>query len=97
MKRKEAATSNEFDVHQEVRSAGTRPERKVGAPILQRPSGTDPSVLRNWARLMVIEGDAVPRKQRAGYLWSNERFGDFVLELEFNTTGNSGVFFRSWM
>ncbi len=43
----------------------------------------------------VIEDGAVTRKQRAGYLWSKERFGNFVLELEFKTTGNSGVFFRT--
>ena len=43
----------------------------------------------------VIEDGAVTRKERAGYLWSKERFGDFVLELEFKTTGNSGVFFRT--
>lgn len=43
----------------------------------------------------VIEGDAVTRKERAGYMWTKKRFGDFVLELEFKTTGNSGVFFRT--
>jgi len=43
----------------------------------------------------VIEDDAVTRKKRAGYLWSKQRYGDFVLELEFKTTGNSGVFFRT--
>jgi hypothetical protein len=30
-----------------------------------------------------------------GDIWTKERFGDFVLELEFKTTGNSGVFFRT--
>jgi hypothetical protein len=43
----------------------------------------------------VIEDGAVTRKERAGYMWTKERFGDFVLELEFKTTGNSGVFFRT--
>ena len=43
----------------------------------------------------VIEDDAVIRKQNAGYLWTKEQFGDFVLELEFKTEGNSGVFFRT--
>jgi len=43
----------------------------------------------------VIEGDAVTRKQNAGYLWTKQQFGDFVLEIEFNTTGNSGIFFRT--
>ena len=43
----------------------------------------------------VIEDGVVIRKERAGYMWTKERFGDFVLELEFKTTGNSGVFFRT--
>jgi len=43
----------------------------------------------------VIEDKAMVRKPRAGYIWSKERFGDFVLDLEFKTEGNSGVFFRT--
>lgn len=43
----------------------------------------------------VIEDGTLVRKQRAGYVWTKERFGDFVLELEFKTDGNSGVFFRT--
>ena len=31
----------------------------------------------------------------AGDLWTKERFGDFVLDLEFKTEGNSGVFIRT--
>ncbi len=34
-------------------------------------------------------------KQGSGDVWTKARFGDFVLELEFKTTGNSGVFFRT--
>ncbi len=44
----------------------------------------------------VIEDDVVTlRNPRTGYLWTKEQFGDFVLELEFKTEGNSGVFFRT--
>ncbi len=44
----------------------------------------------------VIEDDVlVLRNPGAGYLWTKEQFGDFVLELEFKTEGNSGVFFRT--
>jgi len=43
----------------------------------------------------VVEDGALVRKDRAGYLWTKERFGDFVLELEFKTEGNSGVFIRT--
>jgi hypothetical protein len=30
-----------------------------------------------------------------GHIWTKARFGNFVLELEFKTTGNSGVFIRT--
>ena len=43
----------------------------------------------------VLEDGAMVRKQRAGDIWTKERFGDFVLDLEFNTQGNSGVFIRT--
>jgi hypothetical protein len=32
---------------------------------------------------------------KGGDIWTKERFGDFILEVEFKTTGNSGVFFRT--
>lgn len=37
----------------------------------------------------------VKKGAKAGYIWTKDRFSDFVLELEFNTTGNSGVFIRT--
>ncbi len=44
----------------------------------------------------VIEDHVVTlRNPRTGYLWTREQFGDFVLELEYKTQGNSGVFFRT--
>ncbi len=43
----------------------------------------------------VLEDGAVVRKRQAGDLWTKDRFGDFVLDLEFKTTGNSGVFIRT--
>lgn len=38
---------------------------------------------------------AMSGKQGSGDVWTKARFGDFILELEFKTTGNSGVFFRT--
>jgi hypothetical protein len=35
------------------------------------------------------------KKNPGGDIWTRERFGDFVLDLEFKTTGNSGVFIRT--
>jgi hypothetical protein len=43
----------------------------------------------------VIEDGALVRQPGAGYIWTKQRFGDFVLDLEFKTEGNSGVFFRT--
>lgn len=39
--------------------------------------------------------DGVLKGNKGGDIWTKERYGDFVLELEFKTTGNSGVFFRT--
>ena len=43
----------------------------------------------------VIEDGVLTRKKGAGMIWTKERFGDFVLDLEFKTEGNSGIFFRT--
>ena len=43
----------------------------------------------------VLEEGALVRKGGAGDIWTKERFGDFVLQLEFLTEGNSGIFIRT--
>lgn len=43
---------------------------------------------------VVVDG-ALVCKDRGGDIWTKDRYGDFVLELEFKTTGNSGVFVRT--
>jgi hypothetical protein len=35
------------------------------------------------------------RQKNSGMVWTKERFGDFVLDLEFKTEGNSGIFIRT--
>jgi hypothetical protein len=42
-----------------------------------------------------VENGVLTRKSRAGDIWTKERFGDFILDLEFKTKGNSGVFIRT--
>jgi hypothetical protein len=42
-----------------------------------------------------VEGGVMTGKGGSGDIWSKGRYGDFVLEVEFKTTGNSGVFFRT--
>ncbi len=41
-----------------------------------------------------VEEGALVRNGRGGDLWTAEPYGDFVLELEFLTEGNSGILFR---
>jgi hypothetical protein len=43
----------------------------------------------------IVDGGALVRKESAGDLWTRDRFGDFILDLEFQTTGNSGIFIRT--
>jgi hypothetical protein len=42
-----------------------------------------------------IREGAMTRGSRAGYIWTKDRFGNFVLDLEFKTSGNSGIFIRT--
>jgi len=45
----------------------------------------------NW----VIQDGAAICEGKGTYLWTKEQFGDFILDLEFKTWGNSGIFFRT--
>jgi hypothetical protein len=55
----------------------------------QNAAGKQPE--RGWK----AEDGALVRGEKGGDLWTKDRFGDFVLELEFKAEGNSGVFFRT--
>lgn len=48
-------------------------------------------VAKGW----VVKDGAMVREGGGGDVWTKDRFGDFVLELEYKTAGNSGVFFRT--
>jgi hypothetical protein len=43
----------------------------------------------------VVKDGAMVRESAGGDVWTKHRFGDFVLELEYKTSGNSGVFIRT--
>jgi hypothetical protein len=43
----------------------------------------------------VVKNGELVRERGAGDIWTKQRYGDFVLEVEFKTTGNSGVFIRT--
>jgi hypothetical protein len=42
-----------------------------------------------------VKDGAMVLKKGGGDIWTKERFGDFVLSLEFKTKGNSGIFIRT--
>jgi hypothetical protein len=49
-------------------------------------------------RVWTVQKDGVlARKPQSSYLWSEETYGDFILEMEFRVTAgcNSGLFFRT--
>lgn len=48
-------------------------------------------VTKGWA----VKDGTMAREAAGGDVWTKDRFGDFVLELEFKTAGNSGVFIRT--
>ncbi|HEX4607692.1 MAG TPA: DUF1080 domain-containing protein [Urbifossiella sp.] len=48
-------------------------------------------VTKGWA----VKDGAMVREGGGGDILTKDRFGDFVLELEYKTAGNSGVFFRT--
>ncbi|HVK18806.1 MAG TPA: DUF1080 domain-containing protein [Fimbriiglobus sp.] len=43
----------------------------------------------------IVKDATMVRNAPGGDIWTKDRYGDFVLELEFKTTGNSGVFIRT--
>lgn len=53
----------------------------------QSPQGQKPK----WT----IADGALAREKGSGYIWTKERFGDFVLDFDVKTEGNSGVFLRT--
>jgi len=55
----------------------------------QTASGKEPAV--GWA----VGDGALVRKPGAGMIWTKHRFANFVLDMEFKTEGNSGIFFRT--
>lgn len=76
------------------------PSTGVGDEWITLFDGTDLSAWDNGAggapgAGWTIEDGTLTRTSRAGYIWTKKRFGDFVLELEFKTEGNSGVFIRT--
>lgn len=55
----------------------------------QNAGGQEPG--KGW----VIQDGALVRSTASGDIWTKQRFGDFTLDLEFKTEGNSGIFIRT--
>jgi hypothetical protein len=43
----------------------------------------------------VVKDGAMTREDKGGDIWTKDRYGDFILNLEFKTQGNSGIFIRT--
>jgi hypothetical protein len=72
-------------------------DEKAGKPLF---NGTDftgwqtadgKPVTKGW----VAKDGAMVRESAGGDIWTKDRYGDFVLSLEFKAEGNSGVFIRT--
>jgi len=54
-------------------------------------NGREAGIPKGWS----IKDGALAAVGKGPMIWTQKRYGNFVLELEFKTTGNSGVFFRT--
>jgi len=54
-------------------------------------NGRDATIPKGWS----IKDGVLAAAGKGPMIWTRKRFGDFRLDLEFKTTGNSGVFFRT--
>ena len=78
--------------------AAAQPAAVVTGEWTPLANGNDLSGWRNAAggdSKWTVENGALTWQSGAGDIWTKARFGNFVLELEFKTTGNSGVFIRT--
>ena len=60
-------------------------------------NGKDTTGWTDGGKPWLVQDGALTWQKGCGYIWTKERFGDFVLDLEFNVSKgcNSGVFFRT--
>ena len=88
----------------------TPPTAPVGPESAAAPAGPVPGEwislfngrdLRGWMHASgadskwAVANGVMTGERGSGDIWTKARFGNFVLEVEFNTTGNSGVFIRT--
>lgn len=76
---------------------GANPKREAWRALFNGKdlTGWDNGAGRQPGPGWVIKDGAMIRTDRAGTIWTKDRFGDFVLDLEFKTEGNSGIFIRT--
>ena len=77
----------------EIKKGENGPKGDKGAQVLFDGSNLDAFMPSKW----VIQDETLARTKKAGYIWTKETYGDFVLNLEFKVSKkcNSGVFFRT--
>jgi type 1 glutamine amidotransferase len=54
-------------------------------------NGREAIVPNGWS----VKDGALAAVGKGPMIWTKDKFGDFVLDVEFKTTGNSGIFFRT--
>lgn len=78
-------------------AADTRPNTRDAKPLFNGTdftgwqTATGKPITQGW----VVKDGALVRESAGGDIWTKDRFGNFILELEFKTEGNSGVFIRT--
>ena len=86
-----------------LRVAGTAPARGADAPggdggwkVLFDGTSLDAFKVKPGGWIIDQDG-SLARQPRGGYVWTRERFGDFVLDLDFKVSKgcNSGIFIRT--
>lgn len=74
-----------------LNSGGSAWQQLFDGTNLSKWQDSDGKPVTKWA----IQDGSLACRPKAGMIWTKQRFGDFVLDLEFKTEGNSGIFFRT--
>jgi hypothetical protein len=74
---------------------GDKPSAKGWTTLFNGKDLTGWTDAAGGASKWVVADGAMSGQKGSGDIWTKARYGDFVLEVEFKTSGNSGVFFRT--
>jgi hypothetical protein len=75
--------------------AAAESSKAEGIPLFNGKDLTGWTDASGGASKWAVADGAMSGQKGSGDIWTKARYGNFILELEFKTTGNSGVFFRT--